>query len=110
LVSDKKYRGRRIKGVKRTYSLDCRWAIVCNRNSNSSAISAVHPSGIFLQENTIINQVSIGRVTVKSTTQRTNVSTPIIVAIYLERSRGEEKEQADNRQLQQQQQPLVLVE
>jgi hypothetical protein len=30
-----------------------------------AAISAVHPSGIFLQENTIINQVSIGLVTVK---------------------------------------------
>jgi hypothetical protein len=50
-------------------------------------------------------------VTVKSTTQVTNVSRPVTVAIHIERSRGEEEEeQADSGQLQQQQQPLVPVE
>ncbi|HEX6253163.1 MAG TPA: hypothetical protein VFZ55_02985 [Nitrososphaera sp.] len=48
-------------------------------------------------------------VTIKSTTQVTNVSRPVTVAIHIERSRGEE-EQADSGQLQQQQQPLVPVE
>jgi hypothetical protein len=51
---------------------------------------------MFLEENTLINQVSIepGR-SVKTTTQVTDVSRAVTVAIHIERS-GEGEEQADN--------------
>jgi hypothetical protein len=59
LVSGRKYRGRRIKGANRTYRSYIGLLFVIG--IVIAAISAVQPSDIFLQESTIINQVSIDR-------------------------------------------------
>ncbi|MGH9955058.1 MAG: hypothetical protein ACRD39_05290, partial [Nitrososphaeraceae archaeon] len=62
---------------------------------------------MFLEENTLINQVSIEPGgSVETTTQVTDVSRAVTVAIHIERS-GEGEEQADNVQQQQQQQQQV---
>lgn len=51
MVSDKKtHRGRRIKGVKRTYTLDCVVGLLFVTEIVIAAISAVHPSVYFYKE------------------------------------------------------------
>nr|MDQ3970007.1 hypothetical protein [Thermoproteota archaeon] len=54
-----------------------------------AAVWAIPFASTFLQENTLINQVSIqpGR-SVEATTQVTDVSRPVTVAIHIERSEG----------------------
>jgi hypothetical protein len=48
-VSDKKHRGRRIKGVRRTYSLDCSELLFVTEIA-IAAISAAQPSGYFCKK------------------------------------------------------------
>jgi hypothetical protein len=66
-----------------------------------AALWAIPFASTFLQENTLINQVSIepGN-SVEVTTQVTDVSRPIVVALHIEKSA--EEEEADNMQQQQQ--------
>src|SRR5215207_2910793 len=69
-----------------------------------AAVWAIPFASMFLQENTLIKQVSIepGN-SVEATTQVTDVSRPVTVAIHIERSG--EGEATDNGQQQQQQVP-----
>jgi UPF0716 family protein affecting phage T7 exclusion len=74
-----------------------------------AAVWAIPFASTFLQENTLINQVSIepGR-SVEATTQVTDVSRPITVAIHIERpgergaAQGDGQQQQEQQQLQQQ--------
>jgi uncharacterized membrane protein len=74
-----------------------------------AAVWAIPFASRFLQENTLINQVSIepGR-SVEATTQVTDVSRPITVAIHIERpgergaAQGDGQQQQEQQQLQQQ--------
>jgi len=70
-----------------------------------AAAWAIPFASTFLQENTLINQVSIepGR-SVEATTQVTDVSRPIAVAIHIERSGEGGATEVDGQQQQQQQQ------
>jgi UPF0716 family protein affecting phage T7 exclusion len=69
-----------------------------------AAVWAIPFASTFLQENTLINQVSIepGR-SVEATTQVTDVSRPITVAIHIERPGERGVDEGDGQQQQQQQ-------
>jgi FtsZ-interacting cell division protein ZipA len=81
-----------------------------------ATIWAIPFASTFLQENTLINQVSIepGR-SAEETTQVTDVSRPITVVILVERpeegGKAEEEEDGQQQQVSQREQPvLTLVE
>jgi hypothetical protein len=77
-----------------------------------AAAWAIPFASTFLQENTLINQVSIepGR-SVQATTPVTDISRPVTVAIHIQRpGEGGSVAQEDGQQQQQQQQPLPQLE
>jgi uncharacterized membrane protein len=87
--SDRGYRRKKKNVIRRGYIILIVGGVLFIAGIVLAAVWAIPFASTFLQENTLINQVSIesGR-SVEATTQVTDVSRPVTVAIHIERPEG----------------------
>ena len=89
MISDTRYRKEKNNMIQRGYIILIIGGALFIAGIIIAAVWAIPFASTFLQNNTLINQVSIqpGR-SVEATTQVTDVSRPVTVAIHIERSEG----------------------
>src|SRR5918992_4937837 len=89
MISDTRYRKEKNNMIRRGYIILIIGGALFIAGIIIAAVWAIPFASIFLQNNTLINEVSIepGR-SIEATTQVTDVSRPVTVAIHIERSEG----------------------